>query len=291
MRLVLTLLLLMAATQASLAGGSETSGSAERAARFYAAGLQAPLLQIRAGTQIVATCQKRFRAQCSERHRQAADKARLTLDYLDALTLFPERLPFDPAANLKSYDDVKAGLDAVNELLMNAVREYDRALFARYGATLRECQPDNIDLYRGSLHALEDLEFDMLGVGSIDERERVRQSIDGEEVSLARRIHAEWPDGDCAAASRIGEFLMEMTFAKLQPWRTEPGAPLKTGFPDADETRGIASEFLFQAAAELEVIVNPSMRAKLLAISKRLPAEEPAQPEKPEKPGLEMRGP
>ena len=60
------------------ADAAEGDALAAAAARYYADGLQAPMLQIRAGTAIVGTCKKRFRSMCSKRHREAADKARYT---------------------------------------------------------------------------------------------------------------------------------------------------------------------------------------------------------------------
>jgi hypothetical protein len=132
LRFALTLFALLAAAGASRAGHVEPAAMAGRAARYYASGLQAPLLEIRAATQIVATCQRRFRARCSKPHREAADRAGLTLEYLDALSLFPERLSADPTSRMNKYADVVIA----NEFLFQAATELElivnpdaRALF------------------------------------------------------------------------------------------------------------------------------------------------------------------
>jgi hypothetical protein len=259
------LLALLAAGAAPMALGTESSGVAERAARYYATGLQQPLLQVRAGSQIIATCQGRFRAKCSKRHRAAARRAGVTLEFLDALTLFPERPATDPTAKLARYPDLIAALDQVNESIMRAAGEYDHALFARYGATLSACPPENLQEYRASLLSLAHQDFRMFGLDSDDQRARVLLSIADQETSLAQILGNAASPEDCVAARQLGELLMTMMSAKLAPWSLQAGAA-----PDADAARGIANEFLFQAATDLELIVNPAARERLETIAQRM---------------------
>jgi hypothetical protein len=282
-RFASTLLALLAAGAAPLALGTESGGSAARAARYYAAGLQEPLLQVRAGSQIVATCQGRFRAKCSKRHREAARRAGVTLEYLDALTLFPERPPTDPAASLVRYSDLIAALDQVNESIMRAAGEYDHGLFARYGATLSACPPENPQEFRASVLSLAHQDFRMFGLESDDQRARVLRSIADQEGSLAEAFDPPSSLEDCIAARQLGELLMTMISAKLAPWSLQAGAA-----PGPEATRGIANEFLFQAATELELIVNPARREQLETIAQRMNEGEPAKPV-PEKSGLSLR--
>jgi hypothetical protein len=271
MRCASALLALLAAGAAPLALGTESSGPAERAARYYAAGLQQPLLQVREGSQIVATCQGRFRAKCSKRHREAAKRAGVTLEYLDALTLFPERPATDPTARLARYSDLIAALDQVNESIMRAAAEYDHALFARYGATLSACPPENLHEFRASVLSLAHQDFRMFGLESDDQRARVLQSIAAQETALAQTFGDAASPDDCVAARQLGELLMTMMSAKLAPWDQQAGAA-----PDPDATRGIANEFLFQAATDLELIVNPAKREQLETIAQRMGGAEPA---------------
>jgi hypothetical protein len=269
------LLALLAAGAAPLALGTESSGSAERAARYYAAGLQQPLLQVRAGSQLVATCQGRFRAKCSKRHREAAKRVGITLEYLDALTLFPERPATDPTTQLARYSDLIAALDQVNESIMRAAGEYDHALFARYGATLSACPPENLHEFRASLLSLAHQDFRMFGLESDDQRARALQSIAEQETSLAQTFGSAGSADDCVAARQLGELLMTMMSFKLAPWSQQAGTA-----PDPDATRGIANEFLFQAATELELIVNPAKREQLEAIAQRMNDGNPVQKQK-----------
>lgn len=277
-----TLLALLAAGVAPFALSTESSGSAERAARYYAAGLQQPLLQVRAGSQVVATCQSRFRAKCSKRHREAARRAGVTLEYLDALTLFPERPAADPTTKLARYPDLIAALDQVNESIMRAAAEYDHALFARYGATLSTCPPEKLQEFRASVLSLAHQEFRMFGLASDDQRARALQSIAEQETSLAQTFGNAASPEDCVAARQLGELLMTMMSAKLAPWSLQAGAA-----PDADATRAIANEFLFQAATELELIVNPAMRERLETIAQRMNDGKRVEPV-PEKSGLSL---
>jgi hypothetical protein len=274
-RVASILLALLAAGAAPFAPAAESSGSAERAARYYAAGLQQPLLQIRAGSQIVATCQGRFRAKCSKRHREAARRAGVTLEYLDSLTLFPERPATDPTAKLARYPDLIAALDQVNESIMRAAGEYDHALFSRYGATLSACPPENLQEFRASLLSLAHQDFRMFGLESDDQRARVLQSIADQETSLAQTFDNAVSPDDCLAARQLGELLMTMMSAKLAPWSPQAGAA-----PDPDATRGITNEFLFQAATELELIVNPATRERLETIAQRMNDGNPVQKQK-----------
>jgi hypothetical protein len=282
MRCASAVLALLAAGVAPPALGTESNGSAERAARYYAAGLQQPLLQVRAGSQIVATCQGRFRAKCSKRHREAARRAGVTLEYLDALTLFPERPTTDPTTKLARYPDLIAALDQVNESIVRAAGEYDHALFARYGATLSACPPENLQEFRASLLSLAHQDFRMFGLESDDQRARVLQSVADQEASLAQTFGDAASPDDCIAARQLGELLMTMMSAKLAPWSLQAA-----DVPDPDAARGIANEFLFQAATELELIVNPAARERLETIAQRMNDGEPVKPA-PEKSGLSL---
>jgi hypothetical protein len=251
-------LIALLAGGAPIARSSDTDELAARAAHYYADGLEAPLLKVRAGAAIIETCRQRFRSKCSKWHREAADKARFTLEYLDALTLFPQRLASDPAAPLTQYADVVIALDTVNDDILKAAREYDHALFVRYDTTLRACPPDNLAQYRESLTALEQL--DVRAFGPADGSAAVP------DIS---------PE-DCAATRDFGELLMTMMSAKLEPWRRGADA-----VPGAEATRSIANEFLFEVATELEVTVHPDSRPTFNAIAQRLHDSEPAAPKKP----------
>ena len=206
----------------------------------------------------------------------------MTLEYLDALTLFPERPATDPTMKLARYPDLVAALDEVNASLMRAAGEYDHALFARYGATLTACPPENLHEFRAALLSLAHQDFRMFGLVSDDQRARVLQSIADQETSLAETLGDTASSDDCVAARQLGEFLMTMMSAKLAPWSQQAGTA-----PDPDATRGIANEFLFQAATELELIVNPATRERLEAIAQRMSGGEPVKPA-PETSGLSL---
>ena len=252
--------LLLLCMSCSRADAAEGDALAAATARYYADGLQAALLQIRAGATIVETCKKRFRPKCSKRHREAADKARYTLEYLDALTLTAPRPRDDdrPAATVTTYEDVVAALDTVNERILRAAREYDHVLFARYEATLEMCPPESVTQYRESLATLEQLDIRAFG----------------SPVDASPALPAISPDA-CAATRDFGELLMTMMSAKLEPWRRGADA-----VPSAEATRSIANEFLFEVATELEVTVYPDSRGTFDAIAQRLHDSEPAAPKK-----------
>jgi hypothetical protein len=243
-----------------VAWGSDADTLAADAARYYANGLQAPLLQIRTGAVIVETCKKRLRSSCSKRHRLAADKAPYTIEYLDALTLFPRRLTSDPSATLRKYADVVGALDAVNAEVIRAARDYDRALFDRYRATLQACPPENLAQYHESLDALEQLDVRAFGAAA-------PSSVENSPPATTDA---------CAAARDFGELLMTMMSAKLEPWRRGADA-----LPDPEATRSIANQFLFEVATELQVTVDPDSRSTFDAIAQRLHDSEPRAPKKP----------
>jgi hypothetical protein len=259
-------LIALFASGGPVAWSIEPDASAARVARYYDDGLETALMKIRTGVAVVEACKKRFRSSCSKRHRQAADKAQYTILYLDALSLFPQRLTNNPSAALKKYEDVVAALDAVNTDIVRAARDYDRALFDRYRATLETCPPENVAQYRESLHALEQLDARAYG-GAVP---------GGEEISLrASAASAALSGDDCPATRDFGELLMTMMSAKLEPWRRSADV-----LPDADAARGIANEFLFEVATELEVTVNPDSRGTFDAIAQRMHDSEPRAPKK-----------
>jgi len=247
---------------------AEADALAARTASYYAGGLDTPLQKIRTGAALIETCKKRFRSKCSKWHRQAADRAHFTLEYLDALTLFAPQpaATVRPAATLASYTDVVAQLDAINGEIRDAARVYDHALFTRYEATLTACPPENLAQYRESLEGLQQLDVRAFGAFS---------SGDDDESSRAAAALAATSAEECAAVRDFGELLMTMMSAKLEPWRRGPDA-----VPGPDATRSIANEFLFEVATELEVTVHPDERARFDEIAQRVHDSEPAAPKK-----------
>jgi hypothetical protein len=266
------LLLVVAAAGTTEAADADPAAGA-RAARYYSEGLQAPLLQLRAGAQIVETCRRRFRAECSERHRLAAGKALHVLEYLDALTLFPERLDSDPAAALKTYEDEVEVLDDVNDSILRAAALYDRGLFARYEATLGECPPENLAAYEESLATLDQRDFEIFQVRALANSRYTELATTPKQS--AQKIAAPGSPEDCVAARDLGELLMTMMKAKLTPWDRPANVQ-----PDAEATRSIANEFLFEVATELETLVNPASSGKIRDIAARMSDGDPAPKKK-----------
>ena len=85
----------------SAAGDLATATPDTRAANFYAADLELPLLRMRAGATLVESCIGRLRRACNAEQRKHATDRR-TIALLDELSLFPQRLINVPVP--KGYD-------------------------------------------------------------------------------------------------------------------------------------------------------------------------------------------
>jgi hypothetical protein len=248
------------------------------AVRYYAAGLEQPLLLLRSGSRLIAACTGRLRSACSKAQRQLAASDR-TIALLDSLTLFPQRPDEDPAAGVRTADELRRRIAATSAELLAAASRYDLALFARFGATLRACPDPDIDAdrYRASLDEL--IRLDLTGFQSLaaDDIARARESIAAEELSAAATLGAV-PSDHCAAANRLGIHLMELMHSKLQPWSGEDrrvanqeptfdfGAPAKpkTAEPPANEmANAIAGNFVSVVATELELTAYPENGARI----------------------------
>jgi len=279
--MIARLALLMFACTAAAAAGDETPKT--RAARFYAAGLERPLLQIQTGVMLLQACTARLRRGCDKKQREMASDSR-TLLLLDELTLFPQRLPQDPAVGIRKPLDLEQKIREASAGLLRAAGDYDRVLFARYGATLRACPNDEAAVFRESLDEL--IRLDLTGFQALagEEVTTARASIARDEETVAARLR-ESPE-DCAAARGLGEYLMQLMHSKLQPWSGEKdrienapdsfefGAPALAEPTDSEKRQqdrelahAVAGNFVTVIATELQLMVYPESEARISAVA------------------------
>lgn len=277
MKLRLTLTLILCAASAHAADSPQI-----RAAKYFAEGLETPLLQIRGGAQLLAACQDRLRRACSrEQRKSAAEPNVLTL--LDALTLFPQRLDADPAASVAKAAELRQKIAATSESLLHAAADYDLAVFARYGAALRVCPEDGRAANQDALDSLihvHVLRFQGVEMAKFD---GVVAAMLRDEEAQVIRLRA-LPPEDCAATRVQGEYLMELMNAKLQPWmKEEPPAdstqprfefqgpakpkPQRTPEQDRELVHAVAGNFVTVVATELQLTAFPDSEARIKAIA------------------------
>jgi hypothetical protein len=264
-----------------VATAAEEPASA-RAARFYAAGLETPLLELRRGAMLLQACTTRMRRACSKEQRQLATGNR-TLTLLDELTLFPQRPTDDAAA--KNAGELKQQIAAAGAALMRAASDYDVALIARYGAALRVCPDDSETNYREPLDALTSVVLRQFqGLGDAD-YERARQALADAESRATETLRA-LPAAECDAVLTLGLLLMEMMNGKLEPWTHEnqrmavadprfdfdaarkPAAPTSAAeAPTRDLAISVAGNFVTLVATELQLRVFPDTAPRIKAIA------------------------
>lgn len=271
---------LLIACAISAAAANETATM--RAARFYAAGLELPLLQLRNGVMLVQACSDRLRRACDEEQRELATNNRALL-LLDELTLFPQRPAQDPAAGVSKPRELRQKISEASAALLQAAGEYDRNLFSRYGATLRACPNDDAATFRQSLDEL--IRVDLTGFQSLagEDLARATESIARDEESIAAGLRQS-PD-DCVAARNLGEYLLQLMDSKLQPWSGEKervesapddfqfGAPKVVEPSDSEKRRqdrelahAVAGNFVTVIATELQLTVFPETESRIRAV-------------------------
>jgi hypothetical protein len=274
MRATATVALLLCA--GACLAGSASESAAQRAARFFAADLERPLLQLRTGAALIQVCATRLRSACNAEQRKAGSQNVLTL--LDALTLFPQRPEGDPGAGVKRARELARKIDEASTALLREAGEYDRHLFARYGATLRVCPDEDAERFRDSLAELRRVSSTGFQALSGNELAGVNEATAREESVLADTVRS-WPAEDCVAARKLGEHLMQLMFSKLQPWSGEdkhvanhqPGfefdAPRKSEVPkDRDLAHAVAGNFVTVVATELQLSAYPESEARIEAL-------------------------
>lgn len=268
----LALVMFTCAVSAVAAGGT----AEERAARFYAAGLELPLLQIRSGVMLVKACSKRLRRGCDKQQRELAENDR-TLLLLDELTLFPQPLTPDSAASISKPRELRQKIGEASAALLRAAFDYDRILFARYGATLRACPNGYVAVFRESLEEL--VRLNLTGFQSLagEDLARAGESIAGDEEFIAASLR-QAPE-DCVAARRLGEYLMQLMDSKLQPWSGEKKRVENTqgGFQfgasevalptDSEVAHAVAGNFVVVIATELQLTVFPESESRIKAVA------------------------
>ena len=287
MRMLLTALLLAGAIGGTTAAGDENPEA--RAARYYAQGLELPLLRMREGAMLVQACQGRLRGGCEkEQIRLATGNHVLAL--LDALTLFPQRLDADPLASVSKPRDLRQKIQGTSAALLQTAGEYDGKLLARYGATIAACPYETPTINSGSFETLVRLDlgsFQALGPELATATGRIAE----ETNSLADQWRKA-PAEDCIAARNLGENLMELLAFKLQPWSQEAAPvydheltfdqpkkeapPAKSPAQDRELAHAVAGNFVAVVATELQLRVFPETapRIKALADQAGFPSED-----------------
>jgi hypothetical protein len=276
-RAVAVACLLLALPGAAAVAADEASEA--RAARFFAAGLELPLLELRRGALLADACAHRMRRACSREQRRLAAGNR-TLALLDELTLFPQRPAVDATA-ATSAADLRQKIGAASAALLRTAGEYDLLLIARYGAALSVCPGDSGPNYRESLDALADVDLrEFLGLDGAD-YDQARAAIGAAEARAATDLRV-LPPEDCAAVLTVGQLMMELMNGKLEPWtheyqrganaarRLEFDAPSKAPAdetPTRDLAVSVAGNFVAVVATELQLRVYPETAPRIKAIA------------------------
>ena len=263
---------------ASSAVASDDESPRVRAARYYATGIETPLLELRRGAILARICATRLQRACSKEQRRLAARSR-SLELLDELTLFAQRPREDVSAS--NSVDLKRRIAETGAALVRSAGEYDRQLMARYGAALRVCPGDFGPRYRESLDALavDDLRrFQGLEGPELDAARAALIAAEAEAADTLRRL----PTPDCEAVLTLGQLLMEMMNAKLEPWtrdnRRAGGGDPRFDFDAAREppvddapTRevavSVAGNFVTVVATELQLTVFPETAPRIKAIA------------------------
>jgi hypothetical protein len=234
-----------------------------RVARYYADGLEIPLLAMHTGTLVISECADRFAAECSERQKMAAAPDSES-EILDLLTLFPLHVTSTPESRAKNYAEMRERLAWLSDQMLIHTASYDLLLFSRYGATLRACPQKDVAEWRESLQHMAAIEFkQFVGLEGQDLKDAVEKMV-LEDIRLAGVIQRDWAPGECVAAQETGLTLLQFMYTKLEPWM--PGGKHPEG---SDVRRGAVAEFLYSAAIELESMVNPSVKEQIIALDKR----------------------
>jgi hypothetical protein len=262
----------------------------EPVARYYAAGLELPLLELRRGAMLLDACASRLKRACSKQQRTLAANSR-TLTLLDELTLFPQRPADDVAVGITKARDLKERIASTSDTLWREATAYDRSLLARYGATLRACPDQAAAGQRASLDELIRLNLTGFQALAGDELARATEDITRHESAIAAELQR-GPAEHCAAARDLGEYLMQLMYAKLQRWNGEdafvanespsfdfrqPVKPTVVEPPSLEVSRAIAGNFVSVVATELQISAHPDSESRIKAIADEVEAQNAFQ--------------
>jgi hypothetical protein len=273
---------LRTAVVATTAGTSDAAVDPARirAVQYLAAGLERALLELRNGARLLQICVTRVHRACTKEQRRLAANDH-TIALLDELTLFPQRPAPDPAGSAGNAGELRAKIAASGAALLRAAGDYDRLLIARYGAALHAC-PGDVDAvtYRESLDALGAVElrdFQGLDGADLDAARRELASQEAQSLETLRALPAE----DCAAVFTVGQLLLEMISAKLEPWTHErrriadaqrefefdaAREPVHDEAPTRDLALSVAGNFVTTVATELQLQAFPASAGRIESI-------------------------
>lgn len=254
-----------------------------RAARFYAAGLEQPLLELRRGARLLQVCVTRLRKACTKEQRALAANNR-TVELLDELTLFSQRPVDDPDVREWRAADLKDAIAGTRARLVRTAGDYDRLAIARYGAAMSTCPVDvDAEKYRASLDALTTVDLRDFQALEGPEYDQARQAIAVAQADASEALRA-MPAEDCRAVFKVGQLVMEMIEGKLEPWTREhrrvgnvdrefdfdaPLEPKKDEAPTREVATSIAGNFVTLVATELQLEAFPETAPRIKAIADR----------------------
>lgn len=253
-----------------------------RAARYYAQGLEIPLLQVRAAAELVRICAGTLQKACTEEQRKAA-AGTSALVLLDALSLFPQRPAGDAAAGIASRRELEKKMGETGAALLREAGAYDRELFARVQATEEVCPSGDNPQYLASVQMLKLVNYSRFQAVPAERLAQMQIDETRREDALAEDV-ARWPREDCVAARKLGEFLMQLMNSKLMPWMdpargAAPGvrefdfdqpdrAQREMPAPDDRQlAQAVAGNFVTVVATELQLMVFPESEARIKAIA------------------------
>jgi hypothetical protein len=274
-----TIVSLALALGATAAHAADTAQA--RAARYYADGLEHPLMQLRRGALLMQACATRLHGACSKEQRTLAANNH-TIALLDELTLFPQRPSDDPTAGVKRAVDLRQKIAATSTALLTDASTYDRLILVRYAAALGTCPGDyDAQQYRHSLDALTAAELrDFQGVAELDYAPALTaMGIAEQQVADALRA---MPPEDCAAILDVGQLLMELMNSKLEPWTHDKRRmanqyrpfdfsatlqPTRDDAPPPGLAHSVTGNFIAVVATELQLKVFPETAPRIKALA------------------------
>jgi hypothetical protein len=276
------MLVVIATCAAAVAAGDvPAETAAARAARYYAAGLELPLLHLRRGVLLLQACTARLRSACTKEQRALAARNH-TVALLDELTLFPQRPDSDPSAGIQRAADLKERISATSDALLRDANAYDREILVRYGAALDTCPGDyEVERYERLLDVLTSVELRRFQGVAEPDYAAVFSAMENDRKLEAATLRA-LPAEDCAAILAVGHLLMELMDSKLQPWtRAEqrvanPGRefdfdtalkPPPDDAPAPGLAHSITGNFITVVATELQLKAFPETAPRIKAIA------------------------
>jgi hypothetical protein len=228
-------------------------------AQFYTGNLGQIWRETTGLLELVSLCRERFPEKCAVTVNTTIPHLDRVIESTRRITVF-EAFPESELtkADISSVDSIMLAGVGLRETIEKDLLEYDKDLFARYGAVVKVCPNQDVAKAGEQMTTLSAIEFYRYWQTSPDIYNAAVQAINVKADQYVREIRSGWSAEQCSKARELGRNLFAQLTTKLRPY-------MKDGWQSftRNDRFGQGASFLMLTSLVFEHEVNPQIFEQL----------------------------